>query len=271
MKKREIVFTIIKKLEKAEKRLIKLELSKFKPSSAFISIYNYFEKCTEFDEVDFKDFCQKNKIVNTNVHLDHLYKKILQLLIQYKDTLAVDDIDIKIHILREYGFLKEAAKKYKTALKLSAENSRYILNSFLDQMNWITNKITNTYSNYIVFMELLALEYVEMPSDKRNKKVLEYVPKEYESTNLHEFISYYNVKMSQAFSDKILYAEVDMMELIKVFEMNDEKYLTAFIKNIKGKHSLSFYVSPIIKLLLALIVPFSFWLKRRIKEADVLG
>lgn len=165
---------------------------------------------------------------------------LLEPRIQYKDTLAVDDIDIKIqaqikeaNILREYGFLKEAAKKYKTALKLSAENSKYILmpeplyelvqtavlvkdasiiengilesvesDSFLDQMNWITNKITNTYSNYIVFMELLALEYVEMPSDKRDKKVkkvLEYVPKEYESTNLHEFISYYNVRMSQAF------------------------------------------------------------------------
>jgi len=75
MKKREILFTIINKLKKAEKRLIKLELSKFKPSSAYVSIYNYFEKCNEFDKADFKDFCQRNIIVNTNVHLDHLYKK----------------------------------------------------------------------------------------------------------------------------------------------------------------------------------------------------
>ncbi len=103
------------------------------------------------------------------------------------------------------------------------------------------------------------------------------------------------------YQEKIFHDEIELIEMIKSFELNDRVYLANIIKAIRSKHYTNYYVSPINKLIVKLInkmqkasadkhlelmkaalpelqklektivlkyVPFSYWLKWRIKEYE---
>jgi len=96
MNKAETTYRIVKKLEKAEKKALSLEISKFKSSASYILIYNYFNKQEEFDQNHFTAFCKKNKLKYAGTLVNHLLNKILKILRKYRVTIHTDKIEIEI-------------------------------------------------------------------------------------------------------------------------------------------------------------------------------
>jgi len=62
MNKKEMTYKTVKQLSVAEKRLFRMEISKFK-NSTYILLYEFLDRQEEYDEKKLNAYCSKRKII----------------------------------------------------------------------------------------------------------------------------------------------------------------------------------------------------------------
>jgi len=239
MNKKEIVFKIIGQLKRTEKRSFRLEMEKFKSSSTYILIYDYFEKSTELDDKKLEAFCKEHDIRYLSSHILHLHAKLMDFLVRNKEITVEDDISRNIkatrkeaHIYAEYGMFEQSAKSLKKACETAYEYDKYYLMPYMflelmlisriphkysmyidnlpmpgdspvEKMQWITNKISGISLNAVIRNNLSVIHEELFPSPERDaklEKLQEYEPVFYSSDDGLEFTSYYTTIIQQAHS-----------------------------------------------------------------------
>jgi len=252
MNKKEMTFKTIKQLDKSEKRLFRMEVSKFK-NSTYILLYEFLDKQKEFDEQKLNAYCSKQKIQNPNTHMTQIFNKLIDFCLQHRTDIYEDEVDRKIkstnhkaELYLELGFIEYAAKEFKKALQLADQHKRYYLmpnpiealcfmlaqlkqkmafmdNIFSDniplashkRMEWIMKKVTPIYINRVAGDELFNANRIMLVSSERDKainKLLDFDPLPFEKGDFFAFSGYYLVKQEQAYAKNDLEYHKQVLE-----------------------------------------------------------
>jgi len=133
MKKIEMLYNTIKKLSQAEKRSFRLEITKYKETSNYVKIYDFFAKSTKFPSQKRIDrFVEAEKVQNLTMNISYIFDKLIGFLINNRtpiyDTETQKQLMERAHrakMLRTLGFFKAAKKETLNLLKKADKYGYY--------------------------------------------------------------------------------------------------------------------------------------------------
>jgi len=130
-----MLHSTIHQLTKAEKRMFKMDMSKLKKDSDYSKVFSYMANLKTYDEQKIKAYIEKKNINSPYTLINYLFDKLITFLAanrpssspQLRSRYEIQKIYVESETIFQLGFIRQAHKMRKKALKMALEKDEYDL------------------------------------------------------------------------------------------------------------------------------------------------